>query len=115
MDVDVLIIGSGQAGVPLASRLAGAGKRVILVERNQLGGPCINVGCTPMKTMAASARAAHVARTSARLGVHATEVRVDFPAVIDRKDAIVGRWRKGVEERPKEAGDRLVLVRGHAR
>jgi pyruvate/2-oxoglutarate dehydrogenase complex dihydrolipoamide dehydrogenase (E3) component len=115
MDADVLIIGSGQAGVPLATRLAGAGKKVILVERKELGGTCVNVGCTPTKTMVASARAAHVARTAARLGVHVREVRVDFPAVVDRKDAIVRRWRSGVEERLKKAGDRLVLVRGHAR
>src|SRR5437764_10177579 len=115
MDVDVLIIGSGQAGVPLATRLASAGKKVILVERKELGGTCINVGCTPTKTMVASARAAHVARTAARLGVHAGEVRVDFPAVIDRKDSIVRQWRKGLDDRLKRAGDRLVLVRGQAR
>ena len=115
MDVDVLIIGSGQAGVPLATRLASAGRKVILVERKELGGTCINVGCTPTKTMVASARAAHVARTAARLGVHAGEVRVDFPAVIDRKDSIVRQWRKGLDDRLKRAGDRLVLVRGQAR
>src|SRR5256885_5281223 len=115
MDADVLIIGSGQAGVPLATRLAKAGKKVVLVERKELGGTCVNVGCTPTKTMVASARAAHVARTAGRLGVHAREVRVDFPAVVDRKDAVVRSWRKGVEDRLKKAGDRLVLVRGHAR
>src|SRR4051794_35051690 len=115
MDADVLVIGSGQAGVPLATRLAKAGNKVILVERKELGGTCINVGCTPTKTMVASARAAHVARTAGRLGVHAGEVRVDFPAIIDRKDDIVRQWRKGVEGRLKQAGDRLVLVRGHAR
>ena len=113
MDADVLIIGSGQAGVPLATRLAKAGKKVVLVERKELGGTCINVGCTPTKTMVASARAAHVARTAGRLGVHAGEVRVDFPAVIDRKDSIVRQWRQGVENRVKQAG--VVLVRGHAR
>src|SRR5438105_15379542 len=115
MDVDVLIIGSGQAGVPLAARLAKAGKKLILIERKELGGTCINVGCTPTKTMVASARAAHVARTAARLGVHAGEVRVDFPAVIDRKDSIVRQWRKGLAERLKKAGERVVLLRGHAR
>jgi len=115
MDADVLVIGSGQAGVPLATRLAGAGKKVILVERKELGGTCVNVGCTPTKTMVASARAAHVARTAGRLGVHAGEVRVDFPAVIDRKNAIVQQWRTGVESRLQKAGDRLTLLRGHAR
>src|SRR6476620_2738666 len=98
MDVDVIIIGSGQAGVPLATRLAHAGRRVILAERQQLGGTCINYGCTPTKTMVASARAAHVARTAARLGVHTGEVRVDFAAVIARKNEIVSAWRKGVTD-----------------
>jgi pyruvate/2-oxoglutarate dehydrogenase complex dihydrolipoamide dehydrogenase (E3) component len=115
MDADVLVIGSGQAGVPLATRLAGAGKKVILVERRNLGGTCVNVGCTPTKTMVASARAAHVARTGARLGVHAGEVRIDFPAIVARKDEIVRQWRSGVEGRIQRAGERLVLVRGHAR
>src|SRR5437588_597119 len=113
MDADVLVIGSGQAGVPLATRFANAGKKVILVERKELGGTCINVGCTPTKTMVASARAAHVARTAGRLGVHAGEVRVDFPAVVDRKDSIVGQWRKGLQGRLKKAG--VTVLHGQAR
>ena len=113
MHADVIVIGSGQAGVPLATRLAAAGKTVLLAERGDLGGTCVNVGCTPTKTMMASARAAHVARTAARLGVQTGEVRVDLPAVVDRKDAIVRRWREGVEKRLK--ADRLTLARGHAR
>src|SRR4051812_43692579 len=104
MNVDVIVIGSGQAGVPLATRLAHAGKSVILAERAQLGGTCINYGCTPTKTMVASARAAHVARTSARLGVHTGEVRVDLAAVVARKDAVVARWRDGVMRRLAGAG-----------
>ncbi len=113
MHADVIIIGSGQAGVPLATRLAAAGKTVLLAERGDVGGTCVNAGCTPTKTMMASARTAHVARTSARLGVHTGEVRVDLAAVVDRKDAIVKRWREGVEKRLK--ADRLTLARGHAR
>src|SRR6266852_3608366 len=115
MKFDVIVVGSGQAGVPLATRLARAGKRVLLAERGELGGTCVNTGCTPTKTMIASARAAHVARTSARLGVRAGPVEVDLPAVVDRKDAIVRRWREGVEKRLRGAGDRLALVRGQAR
>ena len=115
MESDVLIIGSGQAGVPLATRMATAGKRVVLVERSALGGTCVNYGCTPTKTMIASARAAHVARTGARLGVHAQEVRVDFAAVVARKEQIVERWRNGVAEHIRGAGDRLRLVEGSAR
>jgi pyruvate/2-oxoglutarate dehydrogenase complex dihydrolipoamide dehydrogenase (E3) component len=114
-NADVLIVGSGQAGVPLAARLAAAGRRVVLFERSELGGTCVNVGCTPTKTMVASARAAHVARTARRLGVETGEVKVDLAAVVDRKDAIVRRWREGVERRLQNAGDRLRVVRGHAR
>jgi pyruvate/2-oxoglutarate dehydrogenase complex dihydrolipoamide dehydrogenase (E3) component len=113
MTFDAIVIGSGQAGVPLASRLAGAGKRVLLAERGEPGGTCTNTGCTPTKTMIASARAAHVARTAGRLGVRAGKVEVDLSAVVDRKDAVVGQWRKGVMKRLQ--ADRLTFVRGHAR
>jgi pyruvate/2-oxoglutarate dehydrogenase complex dihydrolipoamide dehydrogenase (E3) component len=113
MTFDIIVIGSGQAGVPLATRLAGAGKRVLLAERGDLGGTCINTGCTPTKTMIASARAAHVARTSARLGVQARQVEVDLAAIVDRKDEIVRRWREGVGRRLQ--ADRLTVARGHAR
>jgi pyruvate/2-oxoglutarate dehydrogenase complex dihydrolipoamide dehydrogenase (E3) component len=69
MDLDTIVIGSGQAGVPLATRLARAGQQVLLAERGELGGTCTNTGCTPTKTLVASARAAHVVRTAGRLGV----------------------------------------------
>lgn len=115
MHVDVIVIGSGQAGVPLATRLAKAGRRVILAERGELGGTCVNVGCTPTKTMVASARAAHVARGAGRLGVRTGEVRVDLAAVVERKDAIVRQWRAGVQKKIEKAAPGLVLLRGHAR
>jgi pyruvate/2-oxoglutarate dehydrogenase complex dihydrolipoamide dehydrogenase (E3) component len=113
MEADVIVIGSGQAGVPLASRLAAAGKRVIIAERKDLGGTCVNVGCTPTKTMIASARAAQVARSAARLGVRAGEVSVDLAKVVDRKDSIVREWREGVARRLK--GERITVVNGAAR
>jgi pyruvate/2-oxoglutarate dehydrogenase complex dihydrolipoamide dehydrogenase (E3) component len=115
MDVDVIVIGAGQAGVPLAARLAEAGRRVLMAERHELGGTCVNTGCTPTKTMIASARAAHVARTAGRLGVEAGPVRVDLAAVVRRKDAIVREWRESVERRLRKAGDRLRLLPAHAR
>lgn len=115
MTADVLVIGSGQAGVPLAVRLANAGRRVVLVERAFLGGTCTNYGCTPTKTMIASAHAAHVARTAARLGVRTGEVHVDFAAVVARKDAIVRRWREGVVRHLAGARDRLRVLEGPAR
>jgi pyruvate/2-oxoglutarate dehydrogenase complex dihydrolipoamide dehydrogenase (E3) component len=112
---DVLVIGSGQAGVPLAARLASKGKRVVLFERGPLGGTCTNTGCTPTKTMIASARAAHVARTARRLGVDVGDVRVDLAAVVDRKDAIVRRWQAGVKRRLDAAGKLVEVVHGAAR
>jgi pyruvate/2-oxoglutarate dehydrogenase complex dihydrolipoamide dehydrogenase (E3) component len=112
---DVIVVGSGQAGVPLATRFAGAGKHVIVFERGNPGGTCVNVGCTPTKTLVAAARAAHVARTAARFGVHVGEVSIDFGAVMARKDAIVQRWRSGVDRHLAAAPDKLQLVRGLAR
>jgi pyruvate/2-oxoglutarate dehydrogenase complex dihydrolipoamide dehydrogenase (E3) component len=111
---DVLVIGTGQAAVPVATRLAAEGRTVAVFERAALGGTCVNTGCTPTKTMVASARAAHVARTAARLGVHVDAVRVDFPAIIARKRAMVQQWRDGVQGRLDAAGEGLTLVRGHA-
>jgi pyruvate/2-oxoglutarate dehydrogenase complex dihydrolipoamide dehydrogenase (E3) component len=85
----------------------------LLVERAEVGGTCVNVGCTPTKTMIASARAAHVARTAGRLGVRTGPVAVDFPAVIARKEAIVQRWREGVRAGLTGAG--VEVAAGHAR
>jgi pyruvate/2-oxoglutarate dehydrogenase complex dihydrolipoamide dehydrogenase (E3) component len=86
----------------------------LIAEAADLGGTCVNDGCTPTKAMVASARAAHVARNAGRLGVRTGEVRVDLAAVVDRKDAIVAQWRAGVAKRLARAGERLTLVRGRA-
>jgi pyruvate/2-oxoglutarate dehydrogenase complex dihydrolipoamide dehydrogenase (E3) component len=75
----------------------------------------VNYGCTPTKTLVASARAAHVARTASRLGVEVEGVRVDFRAVMARKEAIVSQWRAGLERRLAGAGERLTFAHGHAR
>jgi pyruvate/2-oxoglutarate dehydrogenase complex dihydrolipoamide dehydrogenase (E3) component len=115
MRYDVAVVGTGQAAAPLAEKLIAAGRTVLLAERSHVGGTCVNYGCTPTKTLIASARAAHVARTAGRLGVVAREVAVDFAAVMARKEALVRRWREGVERRLAFAGPRLRLVRGHAR
>lgn len=112
--VDVMVVGCGQAGGPLAWRLAGRGRRVVLFEREHLGGTCVNYGCTPTKTMIASADVAHAARRGPELGVDVGEVRVDLERVVARKDAMVARWRSGVEANVEEA-DGLTLVRAHAR
>ncbi len=114
MRFDAIIIGSGQGGNPLAYALADRGWSVALIERAYLGGTCINTGCTPTKTMVASAQVAHYARGAARWGVNAENVRVDLPAVVARKNAVVLRFRTGlgqnIEKRPN-----LHLYRGHAR
>jgi pyruvate/2-oxoglutarate dehydrogenase complex dihydrolipoamide dehydrogenase (E3) component len=115
MKPDVIIIGSGQAGVPLATRLAQTGKHVLIAERAALGGTCVNTGCTPTKTLVASARAAHVARTASRLGIHVGRVDVDFAAVMARRDGIVERWRGGVERRLASAPERIEVRKARAR
>src|SRR5262249_1190784 len=115
MKADVIVVGTGQGGVPLAARLADAGKRVTVIERSEIGGTCTNYGCTPTKTMIASARAAHVARTAQRLGVHVRDVQVDLQEVVYRKDALVDEWRNHVRSRFRNAGERLTLVHGHGR
>jgi pyruvate/2-oxoglutarate dehydrogenase complex dihydrolipoamide dehydrogenase (E3) component len=112
---DVILVGSGQAATPLATRLAAAGRSVVLFERGELGGTCVNTGCTPTKTMIASARAAHVARTAARLGVTAGSVTVDLEKVVERKDGILRRWREGIAKHFAGAGGKLSVVRSHAR
>ncbi len=113
--VDVLIIGSGQAGAPLSWRLARAGRSVVLAERGHLGGTCVNVGCTPTKTFIASAEAAHRARRAGELGVETGDVHVDWARVLDRKRDVVETWRSGVAANVEKAAPRLELVRGHAR
>jgi pyruvate/2-oxoglutarate dehydrogenase complex dihydrolipoamide dehydrogenase (E3) component len=94
---DAIIIGTGQAGPPLAARLAGAGMRVAIVERKLFGGTCVNTGCIPTKTLVASAYAAHLARRGAGFGVRTGPVTVDMKRVKARKDEISGKSRTGVE------------------
>jgi pyruvate/2-oxoglutarate dehydrogenase complex dihydrolipoamide dehydrogenase (E3) component len=114
MSYDAIVIGSGQAGNPLSHRLADQGWKVALVEKAHLGGTCINTGCTPTKTMVASAQVAHYARNAARWGVRASGVSVDLGRVVDRKNKVVESFRSGqqsnVDRRPN-----LTLHRGQAR
>jgi pyruvate/2-oxoglutarate dehydrogenase complex dihydrolipoamide dehydrogenase (E3) component len=96
---DALVIGSGQAGNPLAKQLAQAGKRVALVERKRFGGTCVNVGCIPTKAWVASARAVHEVRVAGAFGVNVGgPISVDMARVKARKDEIVSRSTKGVEQ-----------------
>jgi pyruvate/2-oxoglutarate dehydrogenase complex dihydrolipoamide dehydrogenase (E3) component len=112
---DAIVIGSGQGGNPLAHGLADRGFAVALVEREHLGGTCINTGCTPTKTMVASAQIAHYARHARRWGVRTGAVTVDLRAVVKRKDAIVRQFRAGQEKKVESRRPRLTLYRSHAR
>lgn len=101
MKFDAIVLGAGQAGGPLAYGLADKGWSVALVEREHLGGTCINTGCTPTKTMVASAQVAHYARNARKWGVHTEGVQVDLPAVIARKRKVVQDFRSGQERKAK--------------
>jgi len=99
---DSLVVGGGMAGLPLALRAARHG-RVAFVEREKLGGTCLNRGCIPTKTMIASAAVAHQVRRAAEFGVRASQPRVDLAAVVDRKDGIVHAIRSGSYRAVKKA------------
>jgi pyruvate/2-oxoglutarate dehydrogenase complex dihydrolipoamide dehydrogenase (E3) component len=111
---DAIVVGAGQAGPALAGRLTAAGQRVALVERDRIGGTCVNTGCTPTKAMVASAYAAHLARRAGDYGVTAGPVSVDLPAVVRRAQAISGASR-GRNEAWLGAMEGLTLLHGHAR
>ncbi len=111
---DAVIIGAGQGGGPLASALAQAGRRAALIERAHVGGTCINEGCTPTKTMVASARVAYLARRAAEYGVATGSVAVEMAAVRARKRAVVESFRASSESRIEETSG-LELIRGEAR
>ncbi|HSH79890.1 MAG TPA: mercuric reductase [Herpetosiphonaceae bacterium] len=111
---DVIIIGAGQSGGPLSTAFAQAGRKTALIEREHVGGTCINVGCTPTKTMIASARVAYLARRSAEYGIHADHVTIDLSKVRQRKRDIVESWRSGSRRRI-EGTDGVDLLDGEAR
>jgi len=110
---DALVIGSGQAGVPLAVALARANRRTAIVERADVGGTCINVGCTPTKTLVASARVAALAGRAAEYGLEPLSPRARWPEVREREQSVVRQFRAGGERRLRDAG--ATLLRGEAR
>ena len=111
---DAIVIGAGQGGIPLARTLAGAGRKTALVEREHVGGTCVNEGCTPTKTMIASAKAAYFDRRSADYGIQDGPVTMDMVRVRQRKREIVESFKSG-NERRIENTENLDLVRGEAR
>jgi pyruvate/2-oxoglutarate dehydrogenase complex dihydrolipoamide dehydrogenase (E3) component len=112
---DAIIIGTGQSGPALARRMVAAGRKVAIIERKLFGGTCVNTGCTPTKTLVASAYAAHVARRAADYGVKVEgTVKVDMKAVKARKDAVVASSRDGLEQSLK-ALEGCTVYKGHGR
>jgi pyruvate/2-oxoglutarate dehydrogenase complex dihydrolipoamide dehydrogenase (E3) component len=111
---DAIVIGTGQAGPYVTSRLAGAGMKVAVIERKVFGGTCVNTGCIPTKTMVASAYAARVAARAAEYGVEVGPVRVDMKRVKARKDEVSMQSRVGLEDW-LEHMDNCTVYRGHAR
>src|SRR5262249_48190275 len=111
---DAILIGAGQGGKPLSIVLARAGLKTAVIEARYLGGTCVNYGCTPTKTMAASARVAYLARRASDYGVQTGPVNVNLAQVRERKQKIVERFRNGAEQ-VLEATENLDVIRGEAR
>ena len=110
---DGVVIGSGQGGTPLAIALASAGWRTAVIEREHVGGTCINEGCTPTKTMVSSGRVAYLAARGADYGVHTGAVSVDMMAVRDRKRSLVHAFRSSMEDRLEQTRG-LHVLKGEA-
>src|SRR5690348_13493045 len=113
-EYDAIIIGAGQAGGPLSTALAQAGQKTAIIEQVHVGGTCINEGCTPTKTMVASARVAYLARRAADYGVQTGPISIDMRVVRQRKRDIVESFRGGSERRIKSAAG-LDFLMGQAR
>src|SRR5436305_3215781 len=112
---DAIVIGTGQAGPPLAIRLAESGRKTAILERSRFGGTCVNTGCIPTKTLIASARAAYVARRAADFGVAIDgAIRVDMPRVKARKDQVVAQSTGGVEKWLRGTSN-VAVIEGHGR
>ncbi|HLG74227.1 MAG TPA: mercuric reductase [Chloroflexota bacterium] len=108
-EYDLIAIGSGQAAGPLCSAFVAAGRRALLVEREHVGGTCINEGCSPTKTMIASGRVAYLTRRAAGYGVQTGPIGVDMRRVRERKRAIVDSFREGSQRHIVEGGTKLVF------
>ena len=108
-DVDAIVIGSGQGGVPLAATLAAGGKAVVLFEKGRLGGTCVNTGCTPSKAFLAAAHGVGRARRAQALGLRG-DVALDFPAAMARVRRLIDEWNTGVRQRLERAGVEVVAA-----
>ncbi len=110
---DAIVIGSGQGGNPLARALAAHGWKTVVVERRYPGGTCVNDGCTPSKTIDASARVAYLARNGERMGVHTGEVIVDLAEVYTRKQKLLLASRNNIQK-GLSTSENSTLIMGHA-
>lgn len=113
-EFDAIVIGAGQAGVPLAKKLANAGWKTALIEKRFIGGTCINDGCTPTKTMVASAKMAYMADTSSELGIDIPAYTVNFKKVMARKAAVVKQFREGAAKGLEKTAN-LTVIYGMAK
>jgi len=115
MEFDAIIIGTGQAGPPLAASLAKNGYKVAIIEKGHLGGTCVNVGCTPTKAYVASARRAFIAKNSAALGIEVNgSVAVNLKTIKERKDKIIAGSRTGLDKM-FSSNENIRLIQGKAR
>jgi pyruvate/2-oxoglutarate dehydrogenase complex dihydrolipoamide dehydrogenase (E3) component len=111
---DAIVIGAGQSGGPLSTELAKAGYKTAIIEREHVGGTCINEGCTPTKTMVASARVAYLARRASEYGVYTGPISIDMAVVRQRKRDIVASWSHGSQQSIEETPG-VDLLFGEAR
>jgi len=110
---DIFIVGGGQAGIPLAFELAKSGRKVALAERKDVGGSCVNFGCTPSKAALASARVASLAKRGGEFGIKIPAIEIDFPAVLKRAREISAQSRNSLEQ-SLEKNSNPMLLNGHA-
>ena len=110
---DAIVIGVGQAGNPLAATLTKEGVKTAVIERSHPGGSCVNYGCTPTKTMIASATVSYLSRNAENFGIHNEQTKTNFAKLLNRRDQIVEEWRKGVVEKLEDT-DNLEFIKGEA-
>ena len=115
MKYDAIVIGSGQAGNPLSHNLADRGWTVALIEKEHLGGTCINTGCTPTKTMVMCAQVAHYTRNAAKWGVQPGDGGVDLAKIVGLKNKVVQSFCGGHDRKIEQRKEKLHLSRGQAR